>query len=50
MNQILAAVRAGQIGQVVLANARKSYKWGTRPQWFGERGRYGAVTRNRTGP
>ena len=38
-----AAIRAGRIGRVVLANARKSYKWGTRPEWFGDRQRYGGT-------
>jgi predicted dehydrogenase len=34
-------IRAGRIGDVVLVNARKSYKWGTRPEWFGHRENYG---------
>jgi predicted dehydrogenase len=34
---------SGAIGQAVLANGRKSYKWGTRPQWFGERSKYGGT-------
>lgn len=35
--------QAGHIGQAVLINARKSYKWGTRPQWFGEKDKYGGT-------
>jgi predicted dehydrogenase len=35
--------QAGYIGQAVLINARKSYKWGTRPQWFGEKDKYGGT-------
>lgn len=35
--------RAGQIGEVVLANGRKSYKWGTRADWFGKRDIYGGT-------
>jgi predicted dehydrogenase len=31
------------IGEAVLVNARKSYKWGTRPDWFGDRGKYGGT-------
>jgi predicted dehydrogenase len=41
---VLAAsqlIQSGQLGEVVLANARKSYKWGTRPEWFGDRKLYG---------
>jgi predicted dehydrogenase len=34
-------IRDGRIGDVVLVNARKSYKWGTRPEWFGRREIYG---------
>lgn len=33
----------GTIGEVVLANGRKSYKWGTRPAWFGWREIYGGT-------
>jgi predicted dehydrogenase len=47
MHPVLAAARqvvaSGQIGDVVLANARKSYKWGTRPEWFGNRALYGGT-------
>jgi predicted dehydrogenase len=35
--------RGGDIGEVVLANGRKSYKWGTRPDWFGRRDLYGGT-------
>ncbi len=34
---------SGAIGQAVLVNARKSYKWGTRPDWFGEKDKYGGT-------
>ncbi len=34
---------SGAIGQAILANARKSYKWGTRPDWFGEKDQYGGT-------
>ena len=47
VNPVLAAakrlVEEGVIGEVVLANARKSYKWGTRPEWFGRRAVYGGT-------
>jgi predicted dehydrogenase len=33
----------GAIGEVALANARKSYKYGTRPDWFGMRATYGGT-------
>lgn len=33
----------GAIGEVVLANGRKSYKWGTRPDWYGDRKKYGGT-------
>lgn len=36
-------VQSGQIGRAVVANARKSYKWGTRPAWFGQRSTYGGT-------
>ncbi len=36
-------VAAGRIGRPVLLNARKSYQWGTRPEWFGDRGSYGGT-------
>lgn len=35
---------SGRIGEVVAANARKSYRWGSkRPAWFGERSLYGGT-------
>jgi predicted dehydrogenase len=34
-------IAAGKVGDVVLINTRKSYKWGERPQWFGYRESYG---------
>lgn len=37
------AVRAGRIGKVMLVNARKSYRWGTRPDWFNDRALYGGT-------
>lgn len=37
------AIEQGQIGNVVLCNARKSYKWGSRPEWFGTRRLYGGT-------
>lgn len=37
------AYAQGQIGEVVLANGRKSYRWGTRPDWFGRRSTYGGT-------
>ena len=33
----------GDIGEVVIANGRKSYKWGTRPDWFAKRETYGGT-------
>lgn len=33
----------GVVGQVVLLNTRKSYKWGERAEWFKERGKYGGT-------
>lgn len=36
-------IAAGEIGEVLLANARKSYQWGSRPAWFGERQTYGGT-------
>lgn len=38
-----AAIRAGAVGRVVLLNARKSYRWGERPEWYGDRARYGGT-------
>ena len=34
---------SGVIGEAVLLNGRKSYKWGTRPDWFGEKDKYGST-------
>jgi predicted dehydrogenase len=34
---------SGAIGEAVLVNARKSYKWGTRPDWFGDKDKYGGT-------
>ena len=35
--------RSGAIGEVALTNARKSYKYGVRPEWFGARKTYGGT-------
>ncbi|MEN6386900.1 MAG: Gfo/Idh/MocA family oxidoreductase [Phycisphaerales bacterium] len=36
--------KRGDIGEVVIINARKSYKWGhDRPKWFGVRSMYGGT-------
>ena len=35
--------RSGVIGEAVQINGRKSYKWGTRPEWFGDRSLYGGT-------
>lgn len=37
------AVFSGRIGQPVLVNARKSYRWGKRPEWFNDRHLYGGT-------
>lgn len=38
------ACREGLVGDVVAANARKSYKWGDRrPEWFSDRSKYGGT-------
>ncbi|OQA02511.1 MAG: Inositol 2-dehydrogenase [Planctomycetes bacterium ADurb.Bin401] len=34
---------SGAIGEAILVNARKSYKWGTRPDWFGDKNKYGGT-------
>jgi predicted dehydrogenase len=34
---------SGVIGEAVLVNGRKSYKWGTRPDWFGDAEKYGGT-------
>ncbi len=36
-------IAAGMIGEPVLINSRKSYKWGLRPEWFNQRGLYGGT-------
>ena len=36
-------VRAGAIGEVRLVTAQKSYKYGTRPVWYGDRALYGGT-------
>ncbi len=33
----------GVIGEAVLVNGRKSYKYGTRPEWVGEKDKYGGT-------
>jgi predicted dehydrogenase len=35
--------QSGEVGEAVLVNGRKSYKWGQRPEWFGERDKYGST-------
>jgi predicted dehydrogenase len=34
---------SGVIGEAVLVNGRKSYKWGARPGWFGDKDKYGSI-------
>jgi len=34
---------SGAIGEAVLVNGRKSYKYGTRPEWFGDKNKYGGT-------
>lgn len=34
---------SGLIGEAVLVNARKSYKWGSRAEWMGEKEMYGGT-------
>lgn len=34
---------SGDIGEAVLINTRKSYKWGSRPEWFGDKSKYGGT-------
>ncbi len=34
---------SGDIGEAILVNGRKSYKWGTRPDWFGDEKKYGGT-------
>ncbi len=33
----------GTIGEAVMVNGRKSYKWGSRPEWFGDMKKYGGT-------
>lgn len=35
--------KSGRIGEAVLVNGRKSYKYGTRPEWFGDKYKYGGT-------
>ena len=35
--------RAGAIGEAILINTRKSYRFGIRPEWFGVRSKYGGT-------
>jgi predicted dehydrogenase len=37
------AIAEGRIGDVVLATAQKSYRWGTRPAWYADRNQYGGT-------
>ena len=39
----VAAIRDGAIGRPLMLNARKTYKWGERPAWFGDRDIYGGT-------
>lgn len=34
---------SGVIGEAVLVNGRKSYKWGTRAEWMGDKAKYGGT-------
>lgn len=36
-------VHEGAIGEIVMLNAQKSYKYGTRPVWYGNRSLYGGT-------
>ena len=36
-------VQDGQLGKILLVNTRKSYQWGTRPDWFNDRSLYGGT-------
>lgn len=43
-NAARQAYSDGLIGEVVFANGRKSYRWGgNRPEWFGQRSKYGGT-------
>ena len=35
--------QSGKIGEAVLINSRKSYKWAVRPEWFGDKSKYGST-------
>lgn len=37
------AVKQGLIGEPVLATAQKSYRFGTRPEWYADRAQYGGT-------
>ena len=37
------AIATGAIGPVVMATARKSYRFGQRPDWYGDRSKYGST-------
>ena len=39
----VAAILSGAIGKPVLLSARKTYKWGKREEWFGDRAAYGGT-------
>ncbi len=39
----VAAIRSGAIGKPLLLSARKTYKWGRREPWFGDRAAYGGT-------
>ncbi|MBR3087297.1 MAG: Gfo/Idh/MocA family oxidoreductase [Kiritimatiellae bacterium] len=39
----VAAIRAGAIGRPLLLSARKTYKWGRREPWYGDRAAYGGT-------
>jgi predicted dehydrogenase len=37
------AFQEGLIGEAIQINARKSYRWGNRPEWFAQRDLYGGI-------
>ena len=39
----VAAIQSGAVGKPVLLSARKTYKWGVREKWFGDRAAYGGT-------
>lgn len=39
----VTAIRSGKIGKPLLLSARKTYKWGQREPWFGDRAAYGGT-------